>query len=204
MKKPKRETLSALAFFTKNKLSHESNKTITMCKGKAQNRIDYIVLQKPSEAAKIVEKHGYEPPKKVEELVKAVKRLVKKKGESVIKELINIHPEKKLILEVSGHKSDESNYCGCHSSYSGETKELLDKLSELSVDDLTKLYDDTKKQSKENPEDKTLMAQVETVWDELKRRKKQTEKIEKKQEDNLWLKIALGVLAGVIIGKALS
>lgn len=175
-----------------------------MCKGKAQNRIDYIVLQKPFDAAKIVEKYGYEAPKKVEDLVKSVKLLVKKKGEPVIKELISIHPEKKLILEVSGHKSDESNFCGCHSSYSGETKDLLDKLSELSVDDLTKLYDDTKKQSKDSPEDKTLMAQVETIWDELKRRKKQTQKIEGKQENSVWLKIAVGVIAGIIIGKSLS
>lgn len=173
-----------------------------MCK--VQNRIAYIVLQKPSEAAKIVEKYGYEAPKKVCELVKAMKLLVKKKGEPVIKELISIHPEKKLILEVSGHKSNEDSYCGCHSAYSGETKELLDKLSELSVDDLTKLYDDTKKQSKEKPEDKDLMAQVETVWDELKRRKKQTEKIEKKQENGLWLKVAVGVIVGIVIGKALS
>lgn len=175
-----------------------------MCKGKAQNRIDYIVLQKPSEAAKIVEKYGYEAPAKVDELVKAVKLLVKKKGEPVIKELINIHPEKKLILEVSGHKSNEDNYCGCHSAYSDETKALLDKLSELSVDDLTKLYDDVKKESKEKPEDKDLMAQVETVWDEIKRRKKQTEKIEKKQENGLWLKVAVGVIVGIVIGKALS
>lgn len=175
-----------------------------MCKGKAQNKIDYIVLQKPSEAAKIVEKYGYEAPPKADELVKAVKLLVKRKGEPVIRDLINIHPEKKLILEVSGHKSNEDSYCGCHSAYSGETKELLDKLSELSVDDLTKLYDETKKESKENPEDKTLMAQVETVWDELKRRKKQTEKIEQKQESGLWLKVAVGVIVGIVIGKALS
>lgn len=173
-----------------------------MCK--VQNRIAYIVLQRPDESAKIVEKYGYEAPKKVCELVKAMKLLVKKKGEPVIKELISIHPEKKLILEVSGHKSNEDSYCGCHSAYSGETKELLDKLSELSVDDLTKLYDDTKKQSKEKPEDKDLMAQVETVWDELKRRKKQTEKIEKKQENGLWLKVAVGVIVGIVIGKALS
>ncbi|MDO9184468.1 MAG: hypothetical protein Q7W13_00540 [Bacteroidia bacterium] len=175
-----------------------------MCKGKAQNRIDYIVLQKPTEAAKIVEKYGYEPPKKVDELVKAVKLLVKKKGEPVIKELIAIHPERKLILEVSGHRSDESNYCGCHSSYSGETKELLDQLSELSVNDLTQLYEDTKKKSKEQPEDKTLMAEVETVWDELKRRKKQSEKLEKKNDENtqsLWLKFGLFFLAGVVIAK---
>lgn len=175
-----------------------------MCKGKAQNRIDYIVLQKPSEAAKIVEKYGYEAPAKVDDLAWAVKLLVKKKGEPVIKDLIAIHPEKKLILEISGHKSEESNFCGCNSSYSEETKQLLDKLSELSVDDLSKVYDDLKKDVKDNPTDITLMAKVETVWDEIKRRKKQTQKIESKQENSQWLKIALGVLAGVIIGKAIS
>jgi hypothetical protein len=175
-----------------------------MCKGKAQNRIDYIVLQKPAESAKIVEKYGYEPPKKVDELVKAVKLLVKKKGEPVIKDLIAIHPEKKLILEVAGHNSDESNFCGCHSSYSGETKELLDKLSELSANDLTQLYEDTKKKSKENPTDKAMMAEVDTVWDELKRRKKQTEKQEKQNQEttqSLWLKFGLFFLAGVVIAK---
>lgn len=175
-----------------------------MCKSKAQNRIDYIVLQKQAEVAKILNKYGYEPPNKPEELVKAVKLLVRKKGEPIIKELIKIHPEKQLILEATGHNADESNFCGCHSAYSGETKELLDKLSELSVDDLSKLYDDIKKQSKDNPQDKPLMAQVETVWDEIKRRKKQTQKIQENQENGLWLKIAIGVLAGIIIGKALS
>lgn len=175
-----------------------------MCKGKAQNRIDYIVLQQPAQAAKVIEKYGYQAPPKTDELVKAVKLLVKKKGEPVIKDLINIHPEKKLILELSGHKSDEDSYCGCHSAYSDQTKALLDKLSELSVDDLSKLYDEVKKESKEKPEDKNLMAQVETVWDEIKRRKKQTEKIEQKQENGLWLKVAIGVIVGIVIGKALS
>lgn len=174
-----------------------------MCKG-PQNRIDYIVLQRPLEASKIVEKYGYEAPRKADELVKAIKMLVKKKGELVVKDLINIHPEKKIILEMSGHKSDESNFCGCHSSYTGEVKELLDHLSDLSVNDLTQLYEDTKKKSKETPEDKTLMAQVETVWDELKRRKKQTEKLDKQNQENkhsLWLKLGLCFLAGIVIAK---
>jgi len=175
-----------------------------MCKDKAQNRIDYIVLQKPSEAAKILTKYGYEPPEEKHELAKAVRMLVKRKGEVVIKDLILIHPERRLILELTGHNSDESNYCGCNSSYSGDTKDLLDHLSTMSVKDLTDFYESTKKDSKEKPEDKTLMAQVETVWDELKRRKKQSEKIEKmKQEDlqSYWMKLGLAFLAGIVIAK---
>ena len=176
-----------------------------MCKG-AQNRINYIVLQRPLEASKIVEKYGYEAPRKGDELVKAVKLLVKKKGEPVIKDLINIHPEKKIILEMSGHKSDESSFCGCHSSYSGEVKDLLDHLADLSVEDLIKLYEDTKKKSKDSPDDKTLMAQVETIWDEVKRRRKQTEKADKHTQElttNIWLKMGLCFLAGIVISKLL-
>ena len=50
-----------------------------MCKG-AQNRIDYIVYQRPSEASKIIEKYGYEVPVKVDELVAVIKLLIRKKG----------------------------------------------------------------------------------------------------------------------------
>lgn len=174
-----------------------------MCKG-AQNRIDYIVFQRPFEASKILESYGYEAPSKVDELAKAVRILVKRKGEPVVKDLISIHPEKKIILEVSGHKSDESNFCGCHSAYTGEIKDLLDHLADLSVSDLTQLYEDTKMKSKEAPEDKTLMAQMETVWDELKRRKRQSEKQEKENAqntNNIWLKMGLCFLAGIIIAK---
>lgn len=162
------------------------------------------MLQKPSESSKIVEKYGYEPPKNKQELAQAVRLLVKKKGEPVIKDLMAIHPEKQLILEVTGHKSDESNYCGCHSAYTGETKELLDQLSTMSVNDLTNIYEDTKKKSKEKPEDKSLMAEVETVWDELRRRKKQKDKEEKNQQESMqssWMKLGLAFLAGIVISK---
>lgn len=175
-----------------------------MCKGKAQNRIDYIVLQKPEQAAGIVEKYGYEAPKDKQELAKVVKLLIKRKGEPVIKELILIHPEKDLILEVTGHNSEESNFCGCNSSYNEETKNLLDQLSELSLSQLTQLYDDTKKKAREKPDDKALMGEVETIWDELLRRKKQTEIRQKQQQedvDNHWLKLGLAFLAGIVIAK---
>jgi hypothetical protein len=200
---------SPLLFYIKILITPQYNYTknfYTMCKG-AQNRIDYIVLQRPLEASKIVEKYGYEAPRKAEELVKVVKLLVKKKGEPIVSDLINIHPEKKIILELSGHKSDESNFCGCHSSYTGEVKDLLDHLADLSVTDLSQLYEDTKKKSKEAPEDKTLMAQVETVWDELKRRKKQTDKLERTGQDDkskFYLQLGLCFLGGIVFAKLIK
>jgi hypothetical protein len=200
---------SPLLFYIKILITPQYNYTkifYTMCKG-AQNRIEYIVLQQPLEASKIVEKYGYEAPRKVEELVKVVKLLIKKKGEPMIKELINIHPEKKLILEMSGHTSDESNFCGCHSSYTGEVKDLLDHLADLSSKDLTELYDDIKKKSKEAPDDKTLIAQAEMIWDEMQRRKKQTEKQDKQiQEDKVkfYLQLGLCFLGGFVFAKLIS
>lgn len=176
-----------------------------MCKDKSQNRIDYIVLQKPEECAKILEKYGYQAPKKKEDLPRAVRHLVKKKGEPVIKDLIQIHPEKELILAVTGHNSDESNFCGCQSSYyTEETKQLLDQLSEMSIPELTKFYDDRKLKAKEKPGDKVLLSDVETVWDELKRRKKQTDKLEKKEQESSqsqWLKFGFAFLAGIVVAK---
>lgn len=176
-----------------------------MCKDKAQNRIDYIVLQKPKESAQILEKYGYEAPREIQDLAGAVKQLVKRKGEPVIKDLLQIHPERDLILEVTGHNSEESDFCGCQSSYYTEdTKQLLDKLSDMSVDDLTRYYDDTKQKVKDNPSDKVAVSEVETVWDELKRRKKQNEKLEKTNQEtdqSHWLKLGLAFLGGIVIAK---
>jgi uncharacterized membrane protein affecting hemolysin expression len=45
---------------------------------------------------------------------------------------------------------------------------------------------------------------VETVWDEFKRRKKQTETLGKQSQEsthNLWLKFGLCFLAGIVIVK---
>jgi len=175
-----------------------------MCKGKAQNRIDYIVLQKPTEASKILEQYGYEPPTEKQELPRAIKLLIRKKGDGVIKELLRIHPERELILQLSGHTTDESNYCGCQSAYTGELKDYLDKLSGMSADELNKLYEEAKQKAKETPGDKTVMGGVEAIWDELKRRKKQTEDDSKKEKEvsqRLLMQLGLAFLAGIIIAK---
>ena len=174
-----------------------------MCKG-GQNRIDYIVYHQPFDAAKILEKHGYQAPKKAEELAKAVKLLIKKKGESAIKELIQIHPEKKLILELTGHNSDESSYCGCNSSYTGDLKDHLGKLPSMNISELTELYEEAKKKAKDTPTDNILMLQVETVWDELKRRRKQSETENEKMKNSserFYLYMGLAFFAGIVIAK---
>lgn len=177
-----------------------------MCK-EGQNKIDYIVYHNPSASADLLSSFGYEPPKKVVDLAVAVKQLIRKKGEPVIKELLMIHPERRVLLEMTGHNPDanESNFCGCQSSYTGELKDYTStKLSEVSDQDLADLYEDAKRQSKTSPTDKMLMAQVESIWDELKRRKKGKEqKAYSGGEDSekRLLYLAVAFLAGVVLAK---
>jgi hypothetical protein len=177
-----------------------------MCKG-GQNRIDYIVYHKPFDAARLLEKHGYEAPQKAEDLARAVRHLVKRKGEIAIKELIQFHPEKKLILELTGHNSEESSYCGCNSSYSsyaGELKDQLAKIPGMTISELSELYEQAKKKAKDSPADNILMLQVEQVWEELKRRRKQSETENEKKKnssENFYLYMGLAFCIGIVIAK---
>lgn len=171
---------------------------------RGQNKIDYIVFHKPHDSARLLEKHGYEAPGKVEDLAAAVKKLVQRKGEIAVKDLIQLHPEKKLILELTGHNSDESGYCGCNSSYVGDLKDYIVKLPSMTIAELTDLYEDAKKNASASPEDKTLMAQVEIIWTELKRRRQQedADKVSKKiTEERFYLYLALAFCAGVVLSK---
>ena len=80
----------------------------------------------------------------------------------------------------------------------------LPKLSTLSLEDLNELYEDAKKQSREKPDNKLLITQVEAIWDQLKKRKSQATEEARKKEDSsqqYLLHLALAFLAGVAIAK---
>ena len=80
------------------------------------NRIEYIALGNPSGAGSLVERYGYRAPEDPLELVKLLKLLVRKRGRTVIEDLLRIHPEKEAILKVHGYSSFDAP-CGCNSSY---------------------------------------------------------------------------------------
>ena len=63
----------------------------------APDRTQYIVYSNPRGAAKLLYNKGYEPPKKLRDLLGAVKELSKIQGEKFQKELLSIHPEKELL-----------------------------------------------------------------------------------------------------------
>ena len=162
----------------------------------AQNRIDYIVFHNKDEAAKLLYNYGFEPPKSPQHLVTAIKELVQKKGRKVIKELIQIHPDKSVILKLNLPKednfcgacnnnsyNDEQNYCAScgHSNYTGSGDEatFLSQLNTYNDTELEKYYQGLVDKSNKEPDNKILSQEVQMVWNELRNRKE----ISKKEED---------------------
>lgn len=154
----------------------------------AQNSIDYIVYSNPVSVRQLLYDRGYEPPRNARELVQATKELIRKKGNSVITELLAIHPDKKAILSVSASTSksncnacnydgynQKDNFCGScgHSNYIGlgDEDSFLDQFTDTSDRELQKYYERIVRKSNAAPKDKQLSGEVQTVWNELRQRK---------------------------------
>lgn len=194
----------------------------------AQNKIAYIVYSRQNKARELVQSYGYEAPKDVHSLVETVKLLVKKKGRKVIKDLIQIHPDKKAILKFAKPNEDnfcggcgnstyipEDNYCGgCgHVNFTGSTDigKFLDRLVEMNTEELEKYYQDIFKKANDNPQDTQLADEVQLVWNELRQRMNLPEKEEEKSEENSFCKhlvkseLAIAgviLVTGILIGSA--
>ena len=198
--------------------------------GFAQNKIAYIVYSKQKEARELVNNYGYEDPKDVHSLVETVKLLVKKKGRKVVKDLIQIHPDKKAILKYSQPEEDnfcgacgnstyipEDNYCGgCgHVNFTGSTDigKFLNRLENLDTEALEKYYREILNKANKSPEDNRLADEVQLVWNELRQRMEgiKKEKEEEKTEENSFYKhvkkseltiAGVILLTGILIGSA--
>ena len=161
----------------------------------AQNRIDYIVYHNADDVSNLLEQYGFEAPENPKHLVEAIKELTRKKGRKVIKELLQLHPDKDAILKVS--KSDEDNFCGAcssdsyntegnyckscgHSNYAGSGTEdsFLSQFENYSDKELERYYQTIVKKSNANPQDKNLAQEVQMVWNEVRTRKLALKKVE--------------------------
>jgi hypothetical protein len=177
-----------------------------------RNRIDYIVNHNPKQVGRLLYEEGYEIPKSKAELCWATKLLVKKKGRDFIKKLLLLHPDRKAILQTQ----ERSDKCGCmacgHKTLS-EIKDKLefeDQLNFMGTLDLERYYRNLDKQVKESPEDKNLEKEVDLVWNELRKRKKQNQVTEGEEKPRfklateLLIAMGLTLLAGVLIGTSLQ
>jgi uncharacterized protein YecT (DUF1311 family) len=153
-----------------------------------QNRIDYIVYHNSDDVSKLLEQYGFEAPENPKHLAEAIKELSRKKGRKVIKELIDLHPDKDVILKLNQPKEDgfcgacsndsyntESNYCAScgHSNYAGSGNEdsFLSQFESYKDKELERYYQTIVKKSNANPQDKNLAQEVQMVWNEIRTRK---------------------------------
>lgn len=195
-----------------------------------QNRIDYIVYHNASAVSHLLEQYGFEAPKNPTHLAEAIKELTRKKGRKVIKELIQLHPDKEAILKLTAPEEDnfcgacsndsyntEGNFCkACgHSNYSGTGDEdsFLSQFENYKDRELERYYQTIVKKSNANPQDKNLAQEVQMVWNEIRTRKLALKKEEATQtetpknfsitKDEL---ILFGVvfIAGALVGHGLK
>ena len=142
-----------------------------------QNRIDYIVFHNMLEAQKLLYDQGFESPEDPDDLVGAIKELVREKGQEVIKALLKIHPDKKAILAIADipkvcencktklGKTKKQSCASCtkasaplEDNFTGDPKEL-DSNARLR-------YLITK--HKANPTDTKLEKEIEALWNAIR------------------------------------
>jgi len=186
---------------------------------KAQNRIDYIVYGNPKGVRSLIYQEGYEVPKNLSELSQATKLLVQKRGKNFIQKLVQIHPDKKIILQLSKGKKD----CGCRAcgylSYTGSSdkNDFLDRLETMNLNELEKYYRNLNRESRAKPNDRNLEEEVRLVWEEIRQRKrseifessnnhlasKEAKSGRFKLANDTLIALALTLAAGVLIGTSL-
>jgi len=66
----------------------------------------YIAENNPDEAYEICKKYGYFNINSIEELADALKNIVAENGQDSLEEILNIHPEKEVILEIFDKKKE--------------------------------------------------------------------------------------------------
>lgn len=194
-----------------------------------QNRIDYIVYHNTDAVSNLLEEYGFEAPKHPKHLAEAIKELTRKKGRKVIKELIQLHPDKEAILKSSTEKQQKScdacsndsyntegNYCtSCgHSNYIGLGNEdsFLSQFEDYKDKELERYYKTIVKKSNANPKDKNLAQEVQMIWNEIRTRKLAIKQEETKPEPSKRFSVTkdelilFGVvfIAGALVGHGLK
>jgi len=72
------------------------------------NLYRYIAASSPRKAAALLRKHGYAPVKGFT-LAQCLESLVREEGEPALRDIVDIHPDKNIILEVCAPKETTCN-----------------------------------------------------------------------------------------------
>lgn len=197
----------------------------------AQNRIDYIVYHNPEKVSDLLDGYGFEVPDNPTHLAEAMRELVRRRGRKIIKELIEIHPDKQAILKLNtdttksvcescqndSYNNEENlcNSCG-YSKYRGlgDQYSFINQFENYKLPELQNYYNRILKESNKNPNDKSLAQEVQLVWNELRTRKAIAKKQAEYTPTNERLRFAptkedliiAGIIffTGIVIGNGLT
>jgi len=97
--------LSSAPFFKKpsgmnvDRYMGYSNPDVVL-KPSVMNVYQYIAYSNPDAANELCNKHGYYQIQSYEELADCLQSIVARKGESALKEIMELHPDKEVVLEL--------------------------------------------------------------------------------------------------------
>jgi len=136
------------------------------------NKIAYIIQYNPEGVVQLLEGYGLEVPPTPEALLEATQQLIRDKGRPVIHDLLQLHPDKHLLLKASGNDEETPAPCpNCqHDTYEPEPE--ID-IYNLSTRELEKYYQSLKQRLRDDPEDELALADLDLVIAELKYRRAQ-------------------------------
>ncbi|WP_299213706.1 hypothetical protein [uncultured Dokdonia sp.] len=142
-----------------------------------QNRIDYIVYHNILEAQKLLYDEGFESVEDPEDLVDAIKELVREKGRKIIEALLKIHPDKKAILSMVSPpkvcencktKLDDTKKSGCGSCKKASALPQDNFISESGETDRNTRLEALIKKHRATPNDSELEKEIEALWNSLR------------------------------------
>jgi hypothetical protein len=96
------------------------------------NLYNYIANSNPDAANRICEKYGYYQVSSTDELAYVLNNIVATEGEEPFKEIMEIHPDKEVILEFFEKKNEEKPIemdkkqkdCSCMMNADGQTNQI--------------------------------------------------------------------------------
>lgn len=174
----------------------------------------YIAASNPGGVDRLIYEEGYEPPETYAERVHAIGELLEIDG-TFSEKLLQLHPDRDML-----QPPEEDCFCGsCATmSYNPEQKSCTFcgqrgyspdnpgaftlQLSEKGDKELRVHYENLLERSNMDPENRSLAAQVQLAWNELRKRTlKEKPKEEKPKRTQAMLILGFVGLAGLVIGR---
>ena len=200
-------------------------------KRRAPNKIDYIVLHRPKQAAQLLDEFGYQSPTNPKQIAAAVKELIRLEGRQAITALLDIHPDRQAILKTeqeenycyhcgSSQEQSEDNFCSVcnHDNFLSQQDkdDMLDQVKSMAKKELESFLDSLMKKANQDPEDTIVAEQTQIAWNELRSRPTEENKVGKEEEkpscncNKLTIKpvdgllyLGASLLVGILIGSQL-